>query len=519
MVEQVPVNGTKKHVHEENESPPLSSSLQKNIHNIQAIFETCDDIIFHQTEFNDVAGCFIYLEDMVNNEALYEIEQGISSCYETTNMKQDLPSAIRKRFSISRIMEVSDIQTVSEQILAGNTVLIINESNRGLVFRSSNLTGRSISEPSTERTVRGPQEGFVEDIHKNVMLIRRKIKTPALKVENFTIGEKTKTQISVVYIKGIASDEIVKEVQQRLSRIAIDGILDSQYVEAMIKDSPRSPIPTVLSTERPDRVCGGLLEGKVAILVDGTPFVLTVPALFIEFLHSSEDYYDGSLAATLIRWIRFLGLLVTIILPAFFIGLVNFHPDLLQDPFIIRIAANRESLPYPAVIEALFMLITFELLREAGLRMPKTLGGAIVSILGLVLIGQAAVHAGIVGPVLSVVISVTALTSFIIPNYSFHQIARFASIPLLILSGLFGFMGIIIGLMFGLAYFVSLRSFGVPYLSPVTPARKEGWKDVFIRAPWWAMDSRPVGLGVENNHRASSSNHTKPPYKKEDKEK
>ncbi|WP_318505302.1 spore germination protein [Bacillus sp. T3] len=277
-------------------------------------------------------------------------------------------------------------------------------------------------------------------------------------------------------------------------------------------------VPTVLSTERPDRVCGGLLEGKVAILVDGSPFVLTVPAIFVEFLHSSEDYYDGALVATIIRWIRFLGLFVTLILPAFYVALISFHPDLLQNPFIIRIAANREALPYPVLIEAIFMQITFELLREAGLRMPKTLGGAIVSILGLVLIGQAAVQAGIVGPVLTVVVSVTALTSFILPNYAFHQIIRFSSIPLLILSGLFGFMGIIIGLMFGLTYLVSLRSFGVPYFSPVSPAQKESWKDVFIRAPWWAMETRPADFGNENIVRAGSTNYTKPPVEKEDEE-
>ncbi len=256
----------------------------------------------------------------------------------------------------------------------------------------------------------------------------------------------------------------------------------------------------------------------MAILVDGSPFVLTVPAIFVEFLHSSEDYYDGALVATIIRWIRFLGLFVTLILPAFYVALISFHPDLLQNPFIIRIAANREALPYPVLIEAIFMQITFELLREAGLRMPKTLGGAIVSILGLVLIGQAAVQAGIVGPVLTVVVSVTALTSFILPNYAFHQIIRFSSIPLLILSGLFGFMGIIIGLMFGLTYLVSLRSFGVPYFSPVSPAQKESWKDVFIRAPWWAMETRPADFGNENIVRAGSTNYTKPPVEKEDEE-
>jgi hypothetical protein len=400
--------------------------------------------------------------------------------------------------------------------LSGQTILIVDEIDHVFLFSSNNPRGRKVTEPDNERTVRGPKEGFVEDIHTNLRLIRRKLRTPSLKVEYLTLGKQTNTQISIVYIKGVADEEIVKEVHRRLSRIDIDGVLDSHYLESMIKDSPRSPFPTVFNTERPDRVCGGLLDGKVAILTDGTPSALTAPAMFVEFLHSSEDYYGGSLFATVIRWVRFLGLFVALILPAFYVGMVMFHQDLLQTPFLLRIAANREALPYPVLVEGIFMLLTFELLREAGLRMPKIFGGAVVTILGLVLIGQAAVQAGLIGPLMAIVISVTALTSFILPNYEFHQIIRFCGIPLLLLAGFFGFMGIIVGLMFGLAHLVSLRSFGVPYFSPVSPARKEGWKDVFIRTPWWAMDTRTPGLGIDNFYRAGDENVARPPKDSEE---
>lgn len=502
----------------ENDSQPLSASLQQNIEIMKSIYETCDDLIVQHTKINSLSACFIFLQGLINQQALFEIEQGLASIPELSNGKNDISSYFENHFSLNRIKESSTFKEVSEQILAGNTVLFINEFDTAIVFRSSNDFGRAVTPPSSERTVRGPQEAFVEEIDHNISLIRKRIKTPALKVENLTIGKQTHTQVRVVYMKGIANDDIVKEVHQRLSRIEMDGILDSHYIESMIKDAPKSPVPTIFSTERPDRVCGSLLDGKVAILVDGSPYALTVPALFVEFLHSSEDYYDGALIATIIRWVRFLGLFVTLILPAFYVALITFHQDLLQNPLIIRIAANREVLPYPVLIEAIFMQITYELLREAGLRMPKTLGGAIVSILGLVLISQAAVHAGIVGPVLTVVVSITALTSFILPNYAFHQIIRFSSIPFLILSGLFGFMGIIIGLMFGLTYLVSLRSFGVPYFSPVSPARKESWKDVFIRAPWWAMETRPAGLGIENIDRTGEKNYAKPSANKEEEE-
>jgi riboflavin transporter FmnP len=494
---------------------PLFSSLEKNVKSLKILFDHCDDITFYQIELCAIKGCLVYLSEMVSQQAMFEIEQGLSAFSVKENNNQPIQDFIQKRFSYSNFSEVSSIQSIEEQILLGNTVLLVEESQTAFVFRTTNMESRTITEPGTERTIRGPREGFVEDLQKNIMLIRRKIRTPSLKVESLVIGTQTKTKVSVVYIKGIAKDEIVKEVHQRLSRINIDSILESHYIESMIKDSPRSPVPTIFSTERPDRVCGGLLEGKVAILVDGTPFVLTVPALFVEFLHSTEDYYDGSLVATILRWIRFLGLFVTLILPAFYIALSTFHQDLLQSPFIIRIAANQEALPYPTLIEALFAILTFELIREAGLRMPKPFGGAIVTIVGLVIISQVAIQAGIIGPVLAVVISVTALTSFILPNYAFQQIIRFSSIPILILAGTFGFMGIIVGLMFGLTYLVSLRSFGVPYFSPVSPARKESWKDVFIRAPWWAMETRPAGVGVENSKRAEDDNYAKQPLNKE----
>ncbi|MFC0270607.1 spore germination protein [Metabacillus herbersteinensis] len=374
---------------------------------------------------------------------------------------------------------------------------------------SSNSAGRSVGEPTTERTARGPQDGFVEDIDINLALIRKRIKTPSLKVESLKIGKQTKTEVALIYIKGIANDEIVKELNSRLAKIQIDGILDSHYLESMIDDNRLSPFPTVYSTERPDRICASLLDGKVAIITDGTPYALTAPTLFVEFLHSSDDYYNSSIVATTIRWVRFLGLFITLILPAFFVAMTTFHQDLLQTPLLIRLAAGREGLPYPVLVEAIFMVITYELVREAGLRMPKTFGNAAITIFGLVLIGQAAVQAGIIGPVMTVVISVTALTSFILPNYAFYQIIRLCGFPLLLLAGLFGFMGILVGLMFGLTHLVSLRSFGVPYFSPVSPAIKEGWKDVFIRAPWWAMETRTPGLGVKNEVRAGENSKIK----------
>ncbi|WLD93758.1 spore germination protein [Alkalihalobacillus sp. AL-G] len=488
-----------------------TAEIGTKISYLKDTFEACGDIVFKPVEINNNTGFLIFLSEMIDHKALFEIEQGFFSYKYEQMQGKDIRSIVRERYPFSSVLESDDTKSMINEILSGRTVLLFKELDIVFSFVTTNSTSRRIDEPRTERTVRGPQEAFIESIDTNLMLIRRKVRTPSLKVEYLTLGKQTNTKIAVVFLKGIANDDIVKEVHQRLNRIEIDGVLESQYIESMIKDSPKSPFPTVYSTERPDKVSADLLEGKVAIFIDGTPFVLTAPALFVEFLHSSEDYYDGSLVATTIRWIRFLGLFVTLILPSFYVAMVSVHQDLLQTPLLLRLAANREALPYPVLVEGIFLILTYELIREAGLRMPKPLGGAIVTILGLVLIGQATVQAGIIGPVMAIVVSVTALTSFILPNYAFHQIIRYCGIPILLLAGFFGFMGILVALMFGLAHLVNLRSFGVPYSSPVSPAQREGWKDVFIRAPWWAIETRTPGVAVENVRRAGFNNYPQKP--------
>ncbi|WP_170006149.1 spore germination protein [Bacillus fonticola] len=483
-------------------SESLSSSLSANVANIKETFRSCDDFVYHQMDLNQKSVAVFYVSHLVNNQEISDLHKMLSS-QEESLLNRTLHAAD----------QINSIAELASEVLSGHTVIIVDGVSHAYSFQTKKTTGGAVREANSERTVRGPQEGFVEDLDTNLMLIRKRIRTPSLKIENTIIGTQTQTQVSVVYIEGIVNDDLVKEVHRRLAQINIDGILESQYIESMIKDSPKSPFPTIYSTERPDQVCGNLLEGKVAIMIDGTPFVLTAPTVFVEFLHAREDYYGSSLVATVLRWVRFLGMFVALILPAFYVAMTSFHQDLLQTSLLIRIAAHREELPYPVLVEGLFMVLTFELIREAGIRMPKSFGGAVITILGLVLIGQAAVQANIIGPVMMVVVSTTALVSFILPNYAFHQIIRLCGVPLLLLAGFFGFMGILVGLMFGLTHLVSLRSFEVPYLSPVSPARKEGWKDVFIRAPWWAMTTRPPGMGVANQYRES---HSVSPVEKEE---
>ena len=482
----------------------LSSSLEENMAAIRSLFDSCEDMEYKTIEISNVEGCLIYLPEMIDLGLLNDIEGHVQAMnnHQTIRTEQDTQNVLKKNFSPFGVKQTNRIDSIVKLLLSGTTILLIDNEDQAYSLQTAKYTGRAIEEAVTERTVRGPREGFVEDLNTNLALIRKRIQTPQLKVNFLTLGRQTNTKVGIVYMAGIASEDIVQEIKERLSRIDIDGILESQYIESFIKDSKYSPFPTIYNTDRTDKVCGNLLDGKIAIIMDGSPFALTAPALFVEFLHTSQDYYDHSLAATMIRWVRFLGLFVTLILPAFYVAMTTFHPDLLQTTTLLRIAGSREGLPYPVLIEAIFMIMTFELIREAGLRLPKTFGSPIVIILALVIIGQAAVQAGIVGSVLSIVVSVTALTSFILPNYAFHQVIRMLGLPLLIMAGVFGFMGILIGLMFGLTHIISLRSFGVPYFTPVSPAIYQGWKDVFIRAPWWGMKTRIPGMNINNFHRS-----------------
>ncbi len=488
---------------EENFSPNTDAPL--SLEDLRNRFDRCDDIVFHTIAIASVRGCLVYLKILASERALVDIQRGlagiapeaVSACVSPAQMLD----ALHSRFLLGRTMPNS--LSILREILSGNVVLVAEGTDVVFVFQTASDSGRAIEEPSTDQVVRGSREGFVERIETNIQLIRRKIQTSALKVQYMTVGKQSQTRLAIMHIEGIAKDSIVKEVRRRLNAIKIDAVLESNYIEELISDGPYSPFPTLYNSERPDRVSGDILEGKVAILTDGTPFVLTAPALFGEFFQSNADYYDNFYAASIIRFIRILGALIALLLPAFFVAVTTIHQDLMQTPFLIRVAGNREDLPFPVIVEALFMQLTFEVVREAGLRMPKAIGNAL-TIVGTLVIGQAAVQAGLVGALMVIVVAFTALTTFILPNYTFMQVFRYGNFPMMILASMFGLMGILVGLLFLLAHLCSLRSFGVPFLSPVSPFAKEGWKDTFIRAPWWFMKKRNPMAAQGNENRENT---------------
>ncbi|MBC7326146.1 MAG: spore germination protein, partial [Moorella sp. (in: Bacteria)] len=392
---------------------------------------------------------------------------------------------------------------------SGDTVLLVDGHAAAIINGARGWEARAISDPVAEPTVRGSRESFVEDLRVNTSLLRRKIKSPHLKIEALRLGEVTNTDVAVAYIEGIVNEKLVAEVKSRLERIKIDAVLETGYIEELIEDNPFSPFPTVNHTEKPDRAAALLLEGRVTILVDGSPFVLTVPNLFVEYLQAPEDYYERFLFASAVRLIRFVSMILSLTLPSLYIAATSFHHELLPTPLLLSIAAQREAVPFPVFIEVLIMELSFEILREAGVRLPRPIGQA-VSIVGALVIGEASVRAGLVAAATVIVVALTGIASFTF-FYSFSIAFRLLRFTLMVLSAALGLLGLISGLAVITIHLCSLRSFGVPYLSPMVPTTGVDLKDVVLRSPWWGMFTRPRLIARQEQKRQEQGLKPTPP--------
>lgn len=408
------------------------------------------------------------------------------------------------------IRSLNEWQAIEHALLSGDTILLLD--NECIAIGTGGGEQRPVGEPSTETVVRGPREGFTESLRTNVSLVRRKVKDARLRVETKQIGRVTHTDVSLVYISGIAQDSVIAEARARLGRIDIDAILESGYIEEMIQDEAHSLFPTMASSERPDVVAAGLLEGRIAIFVDGTPFVLLAPVFFIQFFQAAEDYYNRY-NFSIIRLLRLLTFFIAMLAPAFYIALTTFHQEAIPTPLLISLAAQREGIPFPAFVEAMIMEITFEILREAGVRMPRAIGQA-VSIVGALVLGDAAVQAGLVSPAMVIVVSLTAISSFVIPSYDLAISTRIMRFIFMILAASFGLFGISAGIVALVLHLCSLRSFGVPILSPFAPLSAAGLKDSLIRFPLWRLHVRPRYLSPRNKVRERGSGPKKPMARK-----
>ncbi|MGI6035070.1 MAG: spore germination protein [Limnochordia bacterium] len=395
------------------------------------------------------------------------------------------------------IRATTTLENLLGDISRGGCGILIDGVAEGLISVVPGWVQRNPGEPDTEPVIRGPKEGFVESIRTNTSIIRRRIRDPRLRIEEYELGRTSWTRVAIVYIEGLASQDVLGELRSRINRIDVDGINESGQIEELIEDGPFSPFPTILRTERPDRVTGGLLEGRIAILTDGTPFVLILPATFTMFFTTPEDYHERYWIGAVLRLLRFVSFFASLVLPGLYVAILTFHQEMMPTALILSIAAQREGVPFPGAVETFLMELTFELLREAGTRLPRLVGPAI-SIIGALVLGDAAIRAGLVSPAMVVVVAFTGIASFSTPLYSMAIGARILRFALIILGGTLGLFGIIAGLFALLIHLCTLRSFGTPFLEPLAPVVLSDWKDALVRLPWWAMRTRPRLLGVED---------------------
>lgn len=503
----------------------LKPSLEENIKLLKAVAGPSPDVVFRRLTVGEgrVKVAVFHIENLSDSLLVEKLIRMLGLGTRLSRMgpvtEQELFSQLKEQWlQSSEVCETDTIDEVWNALVEGNSVVVFHGIARALACSTQGYDKRAVDEPQSETVIRGPRDGFIESISTNISLVRRRLKTPNLWIENFTLGRLSRTRVAMLYIKGLASEELVQEVRQRVSRIKIDAVLESGYVEEFIEDNPFSIFPLVFRTERPDRVAACLLEGKVAVMTDGTPFVLVVPMDFPMLLQAPDDYYEKVPVGSFLRLLRLVAFIGSIILPGTYVAVVRFHPELIPTNLLLRITGAKEGVPFPIVFEVFMMELLFELLREAGIRLPRVIGPA-VSIVGALVLGEAAIRAGLVSPPVVIIVALTAIASFTVPTFSFGIAARLVRFIFILLGGALGLFGIQFGLLFMIILLASLRSFGYPFLAPLAPLIVSDLKDIFSRMFRWTFIRRPKLTGAREPVRQPQGQMPGPGREKEEKEK
>lgn len=411
---------------------------------------------------------------------------------------QPYKESIRRVVNFSEEIEEIQIKDAPATVAEGDVVFFPDGNDKCYVISLRKFNMRSISEPPTESVLKGSREGFIEEIKTNVTLIRRRVKSPDLVIKMLSVGKYSSTSVALAYVDGIASPEVVEDLLKKISAIDIDGIVDSTYIADFIVSHKYSMFVQTGSSEKPDIVSAKLLEGRVAILVDGSPIVITVPYLIFEDLQDSYDYYSNSWRASMIRFVRIFGAFFTIMLPGAYVALQSFHFHLLPIKFLITLMSATKGIPFPPAIEMLVALILFEILNQASIRMPRYMGISL-SIVGTIVLGDTAVNAGLISLTAVLIIALSAIGIFCVPD----QVGTLGMLRFIFLlaSAVLGFLGMIVVLIAILCYLTSLENFGTPYLAPYAPRINPDLKDGFFKSSATEMKKRPYSIPTDNRVR------------------
>ena len=474
----------------------ISEKIEENEKAVKDAFINCDDLKMRKLKLGKngkICGFVCYIEVNTGNN-LINVLGRMLGYLESIPQEEILELVKGNAFALSDAPVYEYIEDAIRGVLIGDTVLFVDGLDGALKMPDQGYPKMGISKSEEEKVIRGSDESFSESEKANTALIRKRIRNTQLKVKEFQVGVRSFTNVAIVYVEGLAAPELVEEIHHRLTAYDIDGVMDSGVLEQLAEESWASPFPQFQATRRPDRAAMEVLNGKVVVLVDNSPVALLLPTDINSFLKTTDDYYNRFYMASFARLIRYVAAFFALTLPGLYLAVTNFHTQILPTPLLLSFWEARMGVPFPAALEVLLMELSFELIREAGVRLPGTMGNTI-GIVGGLIIGQAAVEANLVSPIVVIVVAFTALCSFAIPNEEFAFSFRILKFLLIALSAWQGFFGFLIALFLILVHLASLKSFDIPYLSPYVGAQLNGYqdeKDAFIRFPLPMLWKRPI---------------------------
>ncbi|MBU3127392.1 spore germination protein [Clostridium tagluense] len=466
----------------------IQLEAEKNIEYLKELLKDNSDVIFRTFNVGGWKAAIVYIDGMADKLLLdHYVLEPLMLCSKGIEKTKQIKDNI---LSVTDMHEVKKLSEGVNAALSGDTLMFIDELNCAYVIATRFWPVRGVGDPSGETVIRGARDGFTETVRFNTALIRRRIRDTRLRVKPKAIGARSKTDVAIMYIDDIVNKEVLEELNRRVDKINIDAVFDSAYIEQLIEDNKYSPFPQIQSTERPDVVAAALYEGRVALVVDNSPFVIIVPTTLPNLFQSPDDYYQRWMHSSMVRFIRMLSIFTSLMAPALYVAITSFHTDIIPTKLAYAIAASREGVPFPAFVEAIIMELFLALLMEAVVRLPKPIG-ATIGIVGGLVIGQSAVSAGIASPIMIIIVAITAITTFVTPNYEVTAAFRLVRILLIIASAIVGFYGIVMGLIILLIHLVRMKSFGIPYLAPAVDTSIADLKDMYIRAPISKLKERP----------------------------
>ncbi|KJF27413.1 spore gernimation protein [Clostridium aceticum] len=473
---------------------------------INEMLRECPDVIQKKVYIDNQKEAFFFFVDGLTNKDL--LQRDFINPILAMDQSQLSSEIHMHNLSCNETSMLYENADIVDSILSGNSVFICEEISFAVACSLLEIEKRSIEEPITEKNVRGSHEGFVEPLGVNLSIIRRKIKNNKLKFKTVTLGVQTKQKVVVAYIEGIANPELVDGLFDKISNIEIDGLNQIGYIEQSIASHPNSLFPQFLATERPDKAMASLLEGRIVVFQDGTPVVLIAPVNFFAFFQAIDDYSSLWIQGSLLRLLRFIALVVAILLPSLYIAITTYHYHAVPLDLLVPLAESRAKVPFPPIIEVLILEVTIEMLREAAIRLPTYIGTAISVVAGLI-IGEAAVKAGIVSDLLIVIVAATAVASYVIPSYGMSLAVRVLRFCFILAASLFGIIGIVVCTAMTFAHLLTLESLGQPYFEPFIPLALGDMKDTLLRFPFKAMRRREKMIRTNNDIRGNDHDRKK----------